>query len=137
MSTIAQPRPLLENRPTATEIVRLIEDGLPWSDFEALAKAFTVTHDRLGELVGITSATLYRRKRAGTFPSQESDHLMRFARLWWLAVDVFENAEGAQKWLKAPQLGLSGAVPLEYAKTEAGAREVEDLLRRIDYGVLA
>ena len=50
---------------------------------------------------------------------------------------MFESKDGAREWLKAPQFGLSGAVPLEYARTEAGARAVEDLVRRIDYGVLA
>jgi len=30
---------------------------------------------------------------------------------------------------------LGGAIPLEYARTEVGARELEKLLGRIDYGV--
>jgi uncharacterized protein (DUF2384 family) len=34
-----------------------------------------------------------------------------------------------------PQFGLGGAVPLEYAETEVGAREVENLLGRIEHGV--
>jgi uncharacterized protein (DUF2384 family) len=33
------------------------------------------------------------------------------------------------------QPGLGGAVPLDFAKTEIGAREVENLLGRIEYGV--
>jgi uncharacterized protein (DUF2384 family) len=37
--------------------------------------------------------------------------------------------------LRSPQIGLGGAVPLAYAETELGAREVEDLLGRIEYGV--
>ena len=32
-------------------------------------------------------------------------------------------------------VGLGGAIPLEYAETEVGAREVENLLGRIEYGV--
>jgi len=32
-------------------------------------------------------------------------------------------------------VGLGGETPLEYAETEVGAREVEDLLGRIEYGV--
>jgi uncharacterized protein (DUF2384 family) len=41
----------------------------------------------------------------------------------------------ARVWLKFPQRGLGGAVPLDYAETEVGAREVDNLLGRIDYGV--
>lgn len=130
-------RSLVLNRPPPTDILQMIEDGLPWRDLEELAHTLGLTNERLAELVGITTATLYRRRKSGEFTSSESDHIVRFARLWWLALDVFENDLGAQKWLSSPQLGLAGAVPLEYARTEAGAREVEDLLRRIDYGVLA
>ena len=53
------------------------------------------------------------------------------------AVVVMESLENARKWLFSPQVGLGGAVPLEYAETEVGAREVENLLGRIEYGVYA
>ncbi|WP_082407641.1 MbcA/ParS/Xre antitoxin family protein [Verrucomicrobium spinosum] len=39
--------------------------------------------------------------------------------------------------LNAPQTGLGGAIPLDYARTEVGAREVEALLTRIEHGVYA
>ena len=51
------------------------------------------------------------------------------------AVEVMESEKNARQWLTAPQFGLGGAVPLEYAETEVGAREVEDLLGRIEQGV--
>ena len=51
------------------------------------------------------------------------------------AVEVLESEENARRWLTSPQFGLGGAVPLEYAETEVGAREVEDLLGRIEHGV--
>jgi putative toxin-antitoxin system antitoxin component (TIGR02293 family) len=128
---------VLTVRPSAGRAVELIERGLAWANAEALATVLGVTLERLAALVDIPAATFYRRKRARRFSKQESDHLMRFVRLWWLACDVLESEEGARTWLKTPQFGLSGAVPLEYATTEAGAHEVEDLLRRIEFGVLA
>ena len=51
------------------------------------------------------------------------------------AVEVMESEDNARQWLTSPQVGLGGAVPLEYAETEVGAREVEDLLGRIEFGV--
>jgi putative toxin-antitoxin system antitoxin component (TIGR02293 family) len=128
---------VIVERPAAARTVALVERGLPWTDAEALAAALAVTLDTLASLLDIPTATFYRRKRARRFSTQESDRLLRFVRLWWLACDVFESKDGARAWLKATQFGLSGAVPLEYARTEAGARAVEELLRRIDYGVLA
>jgi putative toxin-antitoxin system antitoxin component (TIGR02293 family) len=130
-------RTILASRPSTTKAIELIERGLPWSDAEALAGAFDISLERVASLLDIPQATFFRRKKGGRFTKQESDHLLRFARLWWIACDVFENEEGARAWLKMPQFGLRGAIPLEYAATEAGAREVEDLLRRIDFGLLA
>jgi putative toxin-antitoxin system antitoxin component (TIGR02293 family) len=130
-------RTILTERPAAPRAIELIERGLLWANADALASALGVPLDTLASLLDIPPATFYRRKRARRFSKQESDRLMRFARLWWLACDVFEREDGARTWLKAPQFGLGGAIPLEYAATEAGAREVEDLLRRIDFGVVA
>jgi len=50
-------------------------------------------------------------------------------------VDFFGDIEKARAWLKHPQYGLGGAVPLDYARTETGAREVENWLGQMKYGV--
>jgi putative toxin-antitoxin system antitoxin component (TIGR02293 family) len=116
----------------ATEIVLR---GLPWHEAEFLAREIGVTLAELAELVGISQPTFFRRRKQKRFHADESDHLMRFARVWSRAIDVFENEEGARDWLKQPALGLGGRIPLVVAKTEAGAHEVDVLLQRIDYGV--
>ncbi len=60
---------------------------------------------------------------------------MRYQRLLRKAEDVFGGGDSAREWLTNPQTGLGNAVPLDFAKTEIGAREVENLLGRIEYGV--
>lgn len=56
-------------------------------------------------------------------------------RLMEKALKVFGSIKEAREWLNSSQFGLGGAVPLAYAGTETGAREVENLLGRIEYGV--
>jgi putative toxin-antitoxin system antitoxin component (TIGR02293 family) len=85
--------------------------------------------------IGLSRATFHRRKAAGRLTADESDKVVRFAQLLGLANKVLENEDDARRWLTSPQFGLGGAVPLNYARTEVGAREVEDLLNRIEYGV--
>jgi putative toxin-antitoxin system antitoxin component (TIGR02293 family) len=116
-------------------MVRRVETGLPFGELEALSKAFDLSLERLSSLLGIARATLHRRKKEGHLQSQESDRVARYERLLAQASAVFASPEQALEWLRAPQRGLGGAVPLEYARTEVGAREVEKLLGRIDYGV--
>ena len=86
-------------------------------------------------LLGISKATLHRRKHTGRLDAAESDRVVRFARLLGQAASVMESLENGRRWLTSPQVGLGGAIPLEYAETEVGAREVENLLGRIEYGV--
>lgn len=91
--------------------------------------------EKLVPMLGISKATLHRRMLAGRLDPAESDRVVRYTRLLDKAVTVLESLEDARRWLSAPQFGLGGAIPLEYAETEVGAREVEDLLGRIEYGV--
>lgn len=63
-----------------------------------------------------------------------SDRAYRLANLLAHARGLF-GTEDALRWLKAPQRGLGGRVPLELAVTEVGSREVETLLGRIAHGV--
>ena len=113
----------------------LVESGLPWHEAEFLSAELQLPLGDFASYLGISAPTFFRRKKQKRFPLSESDHIMRFARIWSLAVEVFESADGARAWLKESALGLGGRIPLDVAKSEAGAREVETLLRRIDYGI--
>jgi putative toxin-antitoxin system antitoxin component (TIGR02293 family) len=85
--------------------------------------------------MNLTPSTLARRKRNGVLSSEESDRLYRIAFLIERATQVLGTLEAAQRWLNTEKRALSGATPLVFAKTEPGAREVEDLLGRIEYGI--
>ena len=119
----------------STHLIRRIEKGLPFAELEALRKNLDVPLEQLASKLSISRATLHRRKNTGRLSADESDKVIRFSRLLEHATDVFGNVERGRAWLKFPQYGLGGIVPLDYAKTEIGAREVDNLLGRIDYGV--
>jgi len=120
---------------STARLVEAIEEGLPVEELEVLRAGLDLPMDKLASRLGISKATLHRRKRAGRLEPDESDRVLRFARLTGKAVEALETKENARQWLTSPQAGLGGAVPLDYAGTEIGAREVEDLLGRIEYGV--
>ncbi|MBK9138068.1 MAG: DUF2384 domain-containing protein [Verrucomicrobia bacterium] len=115
-------------------VIEAVQRGLPFAELEALRAALDLPLDALAPKLGVSRATLHRRRLEGRLTQAESDRLMRFARLFGQAVAVFNDEAVARDWLKRPQYGLAGAIPLEYAETEMGAREVEALLGRIDYG---
>lgn len=120
---------------TPSKLVGVLRAGLPVQELNDLQATLAVPMEKLVPLLGISKATLHRRKAEGRLDQAESDRVLRFARLMGRAVEVLESEVNARQWLTSPQLGLGGAVPLEYAETEVGAREVEDLLGRIEFGV--
>lgn len=117
------------------ELVSVVQNGLRFSELETLRAEMGLPVNQLAEKLGIPRATLHRRKVFGRLEADESDKVIRFARLFRQAKDVFGGNEEARQWLAFPQYGLGGAVPLDYARSEVGAREVENLLGRIEYGV--
>ena len=118
-----------------TELIQRIQKGLRFSELKTLQDTLDLPFEKLAAKLCISRSTLQRRKAAGRLSPDESDKVIRFSRLLTQATRVFGDIERARAWLKHSQVGLGGAVPLNYASTEAGAREVEDLLGRIDYSV--
>ena len=109
--------------------------GLDFGEFEALRRQLDLSLEELTARLGLSRATMEKRKASGRLTPEESGKVVCFARLLGHAVHLFGGLDEARQWLKAPQRGLHGAVPLDYAKTDLGAREVENLLTQLDYGI--
>jgi putative toxin-antitoxin system antitoxin component (TIGR02293 family) len=116
-------------------LIARIERGLPFPELELLQDDLAIPLDALAAHLGIARATLHRRKLLGRLTPDESDKVVRYSRLLRIAIETLGDLQSARQWLGTPQLGLGERIPLEYARTEAGAREVEALLGRIEYGV--
>jgi putative toxin-antitoxin system antitoxin component (TIGR02293 family) len=123
----------------AADAVTRVKQGLPLREFDALRDMLDLTVDDLATRVGISAATLSRRRReddGGRLDPEHSDRLMRYARLYWQAVQLLGGHEdSARAWLKRAERALDGATPLDFADTEVGGREVETLIQRLEHGV--
>jgi putative toxin-antitoxin system antitoxin component (TIGR02293 family) len=135
MKTAIEKKPVHAKAKHPHELIRRIQKGLPFSDLKVLQDSIDMPFEQLAAKLAISRSTLQRRKAAGRLSPTESDKVIRFSRLLRQATDLFGDTEKARAWLKHPQYGLGGAVPLDYAETEIGAREVENLLGRMKYGV--
>lgn len=119
-------------------LLRDVERGLPYKTLEHFVRTVPLTMAQVLDLVGIAPRTLARRKDEGRLSAEESDRLLRVARLVAKTIELFDgNLRRAVQWLLAPQMALGGAVPLDVARTELGAREVETLVDRLAYGVFS
>jgi len=110
--------------------------GLPFRAFEAVTANFGLPAPLVVRVLRVPPRTLARRKRKARFPADESDRLVRLARIAALTEEVLGSRDKAGRWLQKPNRALGGAVPLEHLETELGARQVEEILGRIAYGVI-
>jgi putative toxin-antitoxin system antitoxin component (TIGR02293 family) len=120
----------------APDLLRTVKKGLAYGAIERFQQNTSLSFERIMELVDIPRRTLTRRKRDGRFLPDESDRLLRASRLFARALELFEgDRDAASEWLTIAQPALGGAVPLDLARTNVGAREVETLVGRLEQGV--
>ena len=134
MSTVIPTSLTLEQTPDA--LIQAIREGLEYASFETLQADLKVTQQQLAEVMGINKRTLQNRKRAGRLTPQESDHLLRIARVFAQAHHYFGTPEQARAWLKKPGYAFKEESPLSLLDTEVGAEQVLTLLKQLEYGVL-
>ncbi len=123
--------------PEAAHIIEKVRDGLPFAEFHTIQEMLGVTEERLGAWLGMSRATLHRRKKSGNLDRAESDRLVRYGRLMSHATAALGGLAGARSWLVAPAIAFNGECPLDFADTEIGAREVDALLGRLEHGVFS
>ena len=120
------------------DLLRAVKKGLPYRAFDRFRLNTSLSFERLTDLIDIPRRTMTRRKREGRFLPNESDRLLRASRLFGKTLELFEgDRDAATDWLTTAQPALGGAVPLDLAKREVGAREVERLVGRIEHGVFS
>src|SRR5665213_1639311 len=90
----------------SSKLVEMLRVGLPVRELNDLQATLGVPMEKLVPMLGISKATLHRRKTAGRLDQAESDRVVRFAKLMGKAVEVMESDENARQWLTSPQFGL-------------------------------
>jgi putative toxin-antitoxin system antitoxin component (TIGR02293 family) len=80
--------------------------------------------------------TLARRiANRETLTVSENDGALRVVRVMELAKRVFGDQDRAHRWLRKPNRGMDGVVPLDLLESETGAVLVEQALHQIDHGI--
>lgn len=118
------------------QVLKQVRKGFSFRALEHLQRNMGISMAALADIAQIRNRTLHRRKEEGRLQSDESDRVLRVSRIFARAIELFEgDDEAAKRWLSSPQRAIGGVVPLELAKTEFGAREVERLIGRLEHGV--
>jgi putative toxin-antitoxin system antitoxin component (TIGR02293 family) len=118
------------------DLVRLVEERLSTDAIDGLRR-LGLRDDEIFGLVLPRRTLAHRRARREALSRDESDRVVRIARIAALGEQVFSNPDRAWRWLRSAKRQYHGRSPIQMVATEAGARLVEEWLYRIDEGMAA
>ena len=117
-------------------VARLVETGLPLAALDRVVRA--VAPDDASFIASIVpKATLSRRRAAasGTLSAEESNKVARLAKVWAMAVRVWNDEADARAFLRRPHPMLEGRPPRDVAvASDPGADAVANIIGRGAYG---
>ncbi len=115
-------------------VIKGLDHGLPTKTIDRVVDLIGVTRADLSQIIDVSPRTLSRRE---TLKATASERLFRVSALFQKTLEVLEDKKEAQRWFTTPKKALGGKTPLAFSETEVGAREVEDFIGRVEYGVYA
>ena len=125
----------LEDSPLS--LVSWIEEGLPVAALDRVSRLLAPTDNQFKYRI-VPKATYERRKSSLRLSPEEGTRLARIARVWNLALDIWQDPEEARAFLFRPHAMLRDRPPIEVViQNELGAELVFDILGALKYGSAA
>lgn len=118
------------------DLARLAEDGLPTGVIRVMTDR-GLTPKEVHSIVIPERTLKHRKSRKQRLSRDESDKVIRTARLLARAESVFGSHEKALLWMRQGKQRFGGRTPLDLLSTEAGGRLAEEMLIQIDEGMFA
>lgn len=119
------------------ELNNAVERGLPKATLRNVARrVFSDASDQRAMMRRIVPEATYKRRRDRLSPA-ESERTERLARVVAIAEDVWQDRDQARRFLTTPHPEIGGKTPVDAALTELGARQAEEVMARIVYGLPA
>jgi putative toxin-antitoxin system antitoxin component (TIGR02293 family) len=116
------------------DLARITEEGISTDSLSAL-KDRGLTFSEISEIIISPRTLKHRKARREPLSHEETDRVVRVARILSLAEDVFASREKALMWLRMTDERLENRTPLKMLTTESGGRLVETMLWQIDEGI--
>ncbi len=102
-----------------------------------LGKDLALSLQEMGQILHLSLRTLQRYTPTKMLDTDASAKLLQLNALRQHGVQVFENEENFNKWLRTPSTLLENQKPIEMLDTPYGFQLVDQLLGRIEYGIFA
>jgi putative toxin-antitoxin system antitoxin component (TIGR02293 family) len=123
---------------SSLDLMPVIRKGLPAASLEAVSRRMDQSAIATIESLGLAKRTIARRLHdRETLTSEESERVVRLARVLAEATKVLGSVVKARSWLRRPNRALGGESPVHMLDTDIGTNAVLEELGRIEHGVFA
>ena len=122
---------------STADLIPVLRSGLQYRSLEAMIDKLDLPRKDVLKSLGLPLRTMARRKEEKRLTADESDRVYRLARVVAHAEDVFEDIDKVRRWLAHTNRALGGVTPLSLLDTDEGARQVDTILGRIEYGLFS
>lgn len=118
------------------ELSAVVARGLPKSALRACVERVVADrHEQRRMIYAIVPEATYKRRHQ--LKPEESERTERLGRVIATAEYVWDDRDEARRFLTAPHPAIGGRSPIDVARSELGARQVEELLWQIFHGLPA
>ena len=113
-----------------------VREGLPFAALAAVMEQYGISRDALCDILHLSRRNFLRRKEQKRLAPDESDRLYRLARVLAHANRVFEDPDESADWIRTPNTSLGKQQPLSLLDTDIGVQQVDQVLGRIEHGIV-
>ena len=118
------------------DLAERVRKGLPFAALLAVMEQYGISRDVLCTILHLSSRNFLRRREQKRLSPDESDRLYRLARVIAHANRVFEHPEESADWMQSPNAALGKQQPLNLLNTDIGVQQVDQVLGRIEHGIV-
>ena len=118
------------------DLAERVREGLPFAALSAVMEQYGISRDVLCDLLHLSPRNFLRRKHQKRLSPDESDRVYRLARVIAHANRVFEDPDESADWIQTPNASLGKQQPLTLLDTDIGVQQVDQVLGRIEHGIV-
>jgi len=136
ISVLGGAKILGRNVRSPESLAERVRKGLPFAALSAVMEQYGISRAVLCDILYLSPRNFLRRKEQKRLSADESDRLYRLARVLAHANRVFEDPEESVDWIKTPNAALGKQQPLTLLDTDIGVQQVEQVLGRLEHGII-
>jgi putative toxin-antitoxin system antitoxin component (TIGR02293 family) len=118
------------------DLVARVRQGIPFAALGSVMEQYEISRDAACAILHLSRRNFLRRKEEGRLSADESDRLYRLARVLAHADRVFEDPDESADWIRTPNVALGKQQPLALLDTDLGVQQVDQVLGRIEHGIV-